>query len=72
MPYGEFEWVSGEDLSINICWIFNMYGFHFNVMKPTYNENIELMMTDPDSLVYCIHTEDFYKDLYEMKMHFDE
>jgi len=50
---------------------YHMYDFHYNTMKPRYNENIELMMTDTDSLVYCIHTEDFYKDMYEMKMHFD-
>ncbi len=29
------------------------------------------MMTDTDSVLYCIHTEDFYKDMYEMKVHFD-
>ncbi len=44
-----------------------MYDFHYNVMKPRYNENIELVMTDTDSLVYKISTEDFYKDMYEMK-----
>ncbi len=48
---------------------YHMYDFHYNTMKPRYNENIELLMTDTDSLVYCIHTEDFYKDIYEMKMH---
>ena len=50
---------------------YHMYDFHYNTMKPRYNENIELLMTDTDSLVYCVHTEDFYKDMYEMKMHFD-
>ena len=49
----------------------HMYDFHYNVMKPRYNENIELMMTDTDSLVYKINTEDFYKDMYEMKQYFD-
>jgi hypothetical protein len=49
----------------------HMYDFHYNVMKPRYNENIELMMTDTDSLVYCIKTDDFYKDMYEMKQYFD-
>jgi hypothetical protein len=28
-------------------------------------------MTDTDSQVYCMHTEDFYKGIYVMKMHFD-
>ena len=50
---------------------YHMYDFHYNVMKPRYNENIELMMTDTDSLVYCINTEDFYKDMYDMKHYFD-
>ena len=49
----------------------HMYDFHYNVMKPRYNENIELMMTDTDSLVILVHTEDFYKDMYEMREYFD-
>jgi hypothetical protein len=49
----------------------HMYYFHYNTMNPRYDENIELLMTDTDPLVYCIHTEDFYKDMYEMKIHFD-
>ncbi len=44
-----------------------MYDLNYNVMKSRYNENIELMMTDADSLVYCINTDDFSKDMYEMK-----
>ncbi len=48
-----------------------MYDFHYNVMKPRYNENIELMMTDTDSLLYKINTDDFQKDMYEMKQYFD-
>ena len=50
---------------------YHMYDFHYNVMKPRYNENIELMMTDTDSLVILVHTEDFYKDMYEMREYFD-
>ncbi|XP_060873771.1 uncharacterized protein LOC132947480 [Metopolophium dirhodum] len=40
-----------------------MYDYHYNVMKKHYNDNIELMYTDTDSLVYLIKTEDFYADL---------
>jgi hypothetical protein len=29
------------------------------------------MMTGTDSLVYKINTEDFYKDMYEIKQYFD-
>ncbi|KAL4107208.1 hypothetical protein QTP88_017591 [Uroleucon formosanum] len=34
-----------------------------NVMKKHYNDNIELMYTDTDSMVYLIDTEDFYLNL---------
>ncbi|CAI6364063.1 unnamed protein product [Macrosiphum euphorbiae] len=40
-----------------------MYDYHYNVMKKHYNDNIELMYTDTDSLIYLIKTDDFYKDL---------
>ncbi len=49
----------------------HMYDFHYNVMKPRYNENIELMMTDTDSLVIYVKTEDFYRDEYDMREYFD-
>ncbi len=48
-----------------------MYDFHCNTMKPRYNENNELLMTDTDSLVYCINTEDFYKDMYAVREYFE-
>ncbi|XP_060847796.1 LOW QUALITY PROTEIN: uncharacterized protein LOC132927301 [Rhopalosiphum padi] len=40
-----------------------MYDYHYNVMQKHYGDNIKLMYTDTDSLVYLIKTEDFYKDL---------
>ncbi|XP_060848479.1 uncharacterized protein LOC132927929 [Rhopalosiphum padi] len=40
-----------------------MYDYHYNVMKRHYGDQIELMYTDTDSLVYYIHTDDFYEDL---------
>ncbi|XP_060873806.1 uncharacterized protein LOC132947517 [Metopolophium dirhodum] len=40
-----------------------MYDYHFNVMKAHYGDNINLMYTDTDSLIYHIKTDDFYKDL---------
>jgi len=39
-----------------------VYDFHYNVMKRFYKENIQLLYTDTDSLVYEIKTEDLYKD----------
>jgi len=29
----------------------HMYDFHYNIMKPKYGENIQLLMTDTDSFV---------------------
>ena len=49
----------------------HMYDFHYNVMKPKYGDNIELLMTDTDSFVYKIETEDFYKDMYDDKQYYD-
>ena len=40
-----------------------MYEFHYGYIKPKYGENARLLMTDTDSLMYHIHTEDFYKDI---------
>ena len=50
---------------------YHMYNFHYNIMKPKYNEKIELLMTDTDSLVYKIETDDFYKHMYDMREYFD-
>ncbi|XP_022163064.1 uncharacterized protein LOC111028643 [Myzus persicae] len=40
-----------------------MYDYHYNVMKKHYRDNIKLMYTDTDSLVYHINTKDFYRNL---------
>jgi len=40
-----------------------MYDFHYNYMKKKYAENCRLLMTDTDSLMYEIKTEDFYRDI---------
>ena len=31
---------------------FHMYNFHYNVMKPVFNDRIQLLYTDTDSLMY--------------------
>jgi hypothetical protein len=49
----------------------HMYDFHYNIMKPKYGENIQLLMTDTDSFVYQIKTDDFYEDMKGMKEHYD-
>ncbi|XP_065203746.1 uncharacterized protein LOC135833867 [Planococcus citri] len=40
-----------------------MYDFHYSVIKPLYEERVELCYTDTDSLLYDIKTDDFYKDI---------
>jgi hypothetical protein len=47
-----------------------MYYFHCNIMKPKYGANIQLLMTDTDSFVYEIKTEDFYAYMKGME-HYD-
>lgn len=48
-----------------------MYEFHYNVMKKKYNDNIELLYTDTDSLKYLIYTKDVYEDIKEIINEFD-
>ena len=43
-----------------------MYEFHYDYMKPKYQENLKLCYMDTDSLVYIITTEDFYTDISEV------
>jgi hypothetical protein len=40
-------------------------------MKPKYGDNIQLLMSDTDSFVYQIQTEDFYEVMKGMKEHYD-
>ena len=40
-----------------------MFDFHYNFIKDKYGDKAELLMTDTDSLVYHIQTDDFYKDI---------
>ena len=40
-----------------------MYEFHYDYIKPKYNDRVNLLYTDTDSLMYEIEMEDFYKDI---------
>jgi len=42
-----------------------MYDFHYNYIKKKYGPKAKLLMTDTDSLMYEIHTEDFFEDIRE-------
>lgn len=48
-----------------------LYRFHYDKVLQKYGDRAELLMTDTDSLVYFIKTEDAYKDMYEDRQDFD-
>ena len=49
-----------------------MFDFHYNYIKKNYGDKAELLMTDTDSLVYLIQTDDFYEDIKkDVKYKFD-
>eukprot|EP01043_Picozoa_sp_COSAG02_P110894 COSAG02_NODE_47032_length_344_cov_0.726531_1_plen_114_part_11 len=41
----------------------HMYRFHYDYIKNKYGDRAQLLMTDTDSLMYHIKTEDFYEDM---------
>ena len=49
-----------------------MFDFHYNYIRKKYGNKAELLFTDTDSLMYLIHTDDFYKDINkDIKKKFD-
>ena len=42
-----------------------MYDFHYNYIKPKYENKAKLLYTDTDFFIYEIKTEDFYRDISE-------
>ena len=40
-----------------------MYDFHYNYIKKKYEDKAKLLLTDTDSLLHEIQTEDFYNDI---------
>ena len=48
-----------------------MYEFRYYYIKNKYGNNLKLLFTDTDSLMYEIKTEDIYKDFSNDKEMFD-
>ena len=49
-----------------------MFDFHYDYIREKYNNAAELLFTDTNSLLYLIHTDDFYKDISrDIKTKFD-
>ena len=48
-----------------------MYEFHYDFIKPQYEDKCELLFTDTDSLCYEIETADIYEDMLKNKDKFD-
>ena len=59
-----------------------LFDFHYNYIREKYkggqagevspSSRANLLFTDTDSLLYLIHTDDFYKDIsHDFKTHFD-
>ena len=44
-----------------------MHEFHYNYIKNKYGNNSRLLLTDIDTLIYEIKTEDVYKDFSKIK-----
>ena len=44
-----------------------MYSFWYDVLKPMYGDKIKLLLSDTDSFIYGVYTEDSYQDLYDIR-----
>ena len=50
---------------------YHMCNFHYGFIKNKYGSDAVPLFADTDSLAYEIKTDDFYKDMYESKEHFN-
>lgn len=48
-----------------------MYDFHYNIMKRRFGQNLTVLATDTDSLIYSIRTHDIYDDMKDLHAYFD-
>ena len=69
------EVILNKPIAVGFCILdlskLHMYKFHYDTIKTRYGDKATLLMTDTDSLVYNIKTEDMYIDLEEIKDQLD-
>ena len=46
---------------------YTMGDFWYNVLKPKYGERIKLILSDTDSFIYGVYTNDAYEDMYQIR-----
>ena len=49
----------------------HMGSFWYNVLKNTYGDRVRLILSDTDSFIYVVFTENGYQDLYVMRQYMD-
>ena len=49
----------------------HMYSFYYDVLKPKYNDDINIVYTDTDSYVIKVDTDDLYEDFKEINDYMD-
>ena len=49
----------------------HMYKFHYKFIKPMYGQDVDLCLTDTDSLLYHVRTKDIYADMAQNLKYFD-
>ena len=49
----------------------HMYSFHYDVLKPKYDDKTKLVYTDTDSYVIKVETDDIYEDFEEINEYMD-
>ena len=49
----------------------HMGWFWFNILKNTYGDRITLILSDTDSFIYAVYTENGYQDLYDLRQYMD-
>ena len=50
---------------------YHMSWYWYEVLKPKYGDEIKLLLSDTDSFIYSVFTEDIYEDLLDLRKHVD-